>query len=89
MGLFDFVKDPAGEIADSIEDGTEVVVGNIGKIAVAGVSGAVDAGKEIFRENGSRMVAGITIAVLTYAGFKMLQALYPPPPYNISKLYNP
>ena len=89
MGLFDFVKDPAGEIADSIEDGTEVVVGNIGKIAVAGVSGAVDAGKEIFRENGSRMGAGITIAVLTYAGFKMLQALYPPPPYNISKLYNP
>ena len=45
--------------------------------------------EEIFRENGSRMVAGITIAVLTYAGFKMLQALYPPPPYNISKLYNP
>lgn len=87
MGLFDFVKDPAGEIADSIEDGTEVVVGNIGKIAVAGVSGAVDAGRKIFRENGSRMVAGITIAVLTYAGFKMLQRIAPP--YNVSKMYNP
>ena len=40
------MNDPASEVADEIADGTEIVLGNIGKVAVAAVEGGVRATKE-------------------------------------------
>jgi hypothetical protein len=88
MGLFDFVKDPAGEIADEVKDGTEVVLGNIGTITVAAVEGAVVATKQAVRGKETQIISAITIVVLVYASFKLLQSIYQVP-FNAGKMYNP
>jgi hypothetical protein len=74
MGLFDFIKDPAGEIADEVKDGTEFVAGNIGKIGEAAVLGVRESvrGKEV------QIISWITVSVLVVAGWKALRIIYPP-----------
>lgn len=87
MGLFDTIKDPAGEIADEIADGTEVVIGNIGKIGVAAVGGGATALKDAFRKHGAEIAAGITIFVICVAGWHALKIVYPPTGMNARDFY--
>lgn len=87
MGLFDFVKDPAGEIADEVKEGTEVVLGNIGKIGVAAVEGAIVGTREAVKGREVKVITGITCAVFIFVGFHLLKTLVGPT--NITKTYNP